>query len=145
MKKSFVKTLFSFFQLVIFSTAFSASAADCDTESFSGLACVAGNVIEILFYGAAAVLVIMVAYGIAKGSLSMGDPRGLEGAKSTWTYAVYGFLVIITSFTIFVLIRNAVGGTSGDYGGFLETIFGTIQELVDLGTSGSSGGGGGRP
>jgi len=97
------------------------------------------RIISIFILAASSALVIMIAYGIIKGSMSMGDPRGLEGAKSTWTYAVYGFLVVVLSFVIFSLVKGIVGGTSGEYGGFFGKIIEALDSLLEVGKVTSSG------
>ncbi len=83
----------------------------------------------------------MIAYGIIKGSLAAGDPRGLEGAKGTWTYAVYGFLIVVLSFVIVSIIRTFLGlqGTF-DLQEFFDKILEAMNSLVDLSTSTSDSG-----
>jgi hypothetical protein len=55
------------------------------------------------------VLVAVLALGIWKSSMSLGDPRGLEGAKQTWTYALYGFFVVVLFFVVFSFLAEAFG------------------------------------
>lgn len=125
---------------VAFTTHFSALGDGGDSSfGYSNLAGIYTRIINIFIGAAASVLVIMIAYGIIKGSMSMGDPRGLEGAKGTWTYAIYGFLVVVLSFMIFSLVRNAVDGTSGEPGGFFENIINALDSLLEVGKGTSSG------
>ena len=94
---------------------------------------------KISFGGA---LVIMIAYGIIKASLATGDPRGLEGAKSTWSYALFGFFVIVLSWFLILFIRRLLGMSAGSDlspGGFIDDIKTEIQSLIEVGHSSSSG------
>jgi hypothetical protein len=108
--------------------------------SFGDLSGIVARIINILIFASTAALIVMIAYGVIKGSMSMGDPRGLEGAKSTWTYAVYGFLIVVFSFVIFSLVANTVGGTSGEYTGFFGKITEALDDLLKIGSETSSGG-----
>lgn len=72
---------------------------------------IAGRILNIAVGVAGIVLVAMVAYGVWKSSLSVGDPRGLEGAKQTWTYALYGFFIIVGSFAAFLIMTGILGIT----------------------------------
>lgn len=86
-------------------------------------------------------LIIIIAYGIIKASLSAGDPRGLEGAKSTWSYAMYGFFIVFFSFVIVSIIWSVlgIGGESPGITGFLNNIIEALGSLIDLGQEETSG------
>lgn len=99
-----------------------------DTTSVSGIADVFTNVISSARYVAGGVLVIMVAYGVVKSSMALGDPRGLEGAKQTWTYAIYGFFIIMGVYIILSIAASVFGVSFNPLGG----LGGALQELVGL-------------
>lgn len=113
-------------------------AEDIDPPGFDKLKEILSRIIGLFLAASAAVLVIMIAYGIIKGSLAAGDPRGLEGAKGTWTYAIYGFFVVILSMIIVTIIRGQLGLT-GPFGFdlFFENIINAVDPLVNLGQGNS--------
>ncbi|MFZ2664125.1 MAG: hypothetical protein WAX66_02080 [Patescibacteria group bacterium] len=109
-------------------------AADLDNNpSLDQLSGIAGRIFNALIYASGAVLVAMVAYGVIKASLAAGDPRGLEGAKQTWTYAIYGFFIIILFFAIFLIIARVLGINSiTSPGSVLNNIFDAINDLLSV-------------
>ncbi len=54
-------------------------------------------------------LFILLLVGGFKYITSGGDPKALEGAQKTITYAIAGLIVIILSFLILVLISTITG------------------------------------
>lgn len=117
------------------------AAEEVTPPDFKQLVEIVSRIVGLFLAASAAVLVIMIAYGIIKGSLAAGDPRGLEGAKSTWTYALYGFLVVVLSMVIIVIIRKSLELSTEDgsvgFKGFLEKFLDPILELIDIGKSDS--------
>jgi hypothetical protein len=109
--------------------------------SFGGLRGIAEGVMGRFLAASAAILVIMLAYSIIKGSLAAGNPEGLEGAKGTITYAIYGFLIIVFVFSLiyYVIIPTVSGVSTPGFGGLLDEVFNAIDELVNLSTEESSG------
>lgn len=128
-----------FLSLLMLET-FVAYAEEPDPPGFDKLKEIFLRIIGLFLAASAAVLVIMVAYGIIKGSLAAGDPRGLEGAKSTWTYAVYGFFVVVLSMLIVTVVRGRMGLT-GPFGFelFFDNIIGAIDSLVNTAQSSGTG------
>ncbi len=120
-----------FLSLLTFKT-FVLYAAEPEPPAFGELRGILSRIIGLFFAASAAVLIIMIAYGIIKGSLAAGDPRGLEGAKGTWTYAIYGFLIIVLSMLIVRIIRGRLG-LSGPFGFelFFDNIFNSVDSLVN--------------
>jgi len=55
------------------------------------------------------VLFILLIVGGFKYITSGGDPKAVEGAKKTLTYAIGGLVVILVSYLILVLITNITG------------------------------------
>lgn len=110
------------------------------SSSLDQLQNVIGKVIGIFLAASAITLVIVIGYGVVKGSLAAGDPRGLEGARGTWTYAIYGFLVVVLAITIIAIIQGVLGiGGGVGFGGFLDGVFGAIKSLVSVSQSNSIG------
>jgi len=109
--------------------------------SLGGLQGIAEGVVGLFLAASAAILVIMLAYSIIKGSLAAGNPEGLEGAKGTITYAIYGFLIIVFVFSLiyYVIIPTVSGVSTPGFGGLLDEVFSAIDELVNLSTEESSG------
>jgi len=111
-------------------------AADAlENPSLSMMGEIIGRIFNTALYAAGAALVVMVAYGVWKSSMAVGDPRALEGAKLTWTYAIYGFFVIVLFFVIFMIVAGWFGITSlPNPGLFITNMFSAIEELVSVPT-----------
>lgn len=120
--RNFNKSLLIFFYLMLATGSFNRVAAfDCtkykdtiaDPRGATAIVyalCPLQGAINIGLYFVGAALIIMILYGAIKAITSVGDPKQLEGAKSTWSYAVYGFLIILLSLTI-VTIAFALFGS----------------------------------
>jgi len=70
------------------------------SDSFLYLLCPIQSAINIGLYFVGAVLIILILYGAIKAVSSVGNAKQLEGAKMTWSYAFFGFVIIILSLTI---------------------------------------------
>ena len=103
-----------------------------------GLETIVLRVVGLFMAAAAAILVIMLAYSIIKGSLAAGNPEGLQGAKGTITYAIYGFLIIVLVFVIYSLVSGVLGISAPGFGGLLGKVFDAITELVTISTDSSN-------
>jgi hypothetical protein len=55
------------------------------------------------------VLAGVIVYGAIKLSMSFGDPRKLQGARQTLTYAVFGFGIILMFFAGVFFLLTALG------------------------------------
>ena len=91
--------------------SFSVFAVDYENPptDFSELGNIIMRVVNTLLMVAGLVLVAMVGYGVVKATLATGDSRALEGAKSTWTYALYGFFIVVGSTAIVVIVTGILG------------------------------------
>jgi len=131
------KNFIFIYVFLIQSSVFSFAEEGEPPSLLTSLSSILSRIVGLFLAASAAALIIMVAYGIIKGSLAAGDPRGLEGAKSTWTYALYGFLIIVLSMVILTLIRKVLGLSTGDerlgFKTFLDKILDSIEELVGIG------------
>ena len=65
--------------------------------------------LNLILYASAAVFVIMIFAGAIKFALAQGDPKAIQGAKGSLTWAVVGFIVIIGVFTMLVIFKNVLG------------------------------------
>lgn len=123
------------FFFLLFSKYFIVYAAlDGQPPSLNDLKEILSRIVGLFLAASAAALIIMVGYGIIKGSLAAGDPRALEGAKGTWSYAVFGFFIVILSITLVNIIRKVLGiEGSFVFAGFLDNIVGAFNALVTRG------------
>lgn len=82
-----------------------------NTPSLSCIPYVFQNVVFafLLFSGIVAVILIIIS-GF-KFANSGGDPKQVEGARHTLTYAIIGFVVILLSFAILNFIATVTGTT----------------------------------
>lgn len=131
---NWIKSFYAFasFAFVFLLTSESAFAAlTSGAPSFSELRPILVRIINILIMCAGGVLVIMIAYGIWKSSLAAGDPRALEGAKSTWTYALYGFFIVVGAMAAYMIIQGLVGISSGS-GGLAGRVVDAINDLMNI-------------
>ncbi len=55
------------------------------------------------------ILFVFLVMGGIKYITSGGDPKAIEGAQKTMTYAIGGLIVILLSFLVLVIIGNITG------------------------------------
>ncbi|MEK7450450.1 MAG: pilin [Patescibacteria group bacterium] len=67
------------------------------------------NVVTAAFLFAGIIALIFIILSGIKFLMSGGDPKQLEGAKNTLTYAVLGFILILLSFAILNFISGITG------------------------------------
>lgn len=76
---------------------------DCAAGGVAQLSCIPivfQNVVTAALMFAGVVAVIMIVYGGIRYITSRGDPKAVEGARNTLTWAIIGLVVIILSFLI---------------------------------------------
>jgi len=117
------------FTQVLFAGSNLCLAAD-DPPALSSIFSIIANILSVAVTVAGLVLVVMIAYGVWKSSMATGDPRGLEGAKQTWTYAVYGFFVVV-GFTAIIMIIGKLLGINLSPSGFLGNVSGAVNSLIN--------------
>lgn len=76
--------------------------------------------VAIAFVGV--VLPIMIVIGGIKLALAVGDPKGLEAARGTWTWAIIGSIVILGFFTIMLIISRLLG---------IDNLFASPNDIFD--------------
>lgn len=111
-----------------------------EPPSVNELPGIISTIVGIFLSASIVILVIIIAYGVIKASLASGDPRGLEGAKSTWTYAVYGFIIVFFSFVIYSIILKVLGisGEGFQRENMFDIIIEPLEELIYISKSSSS-------
>jgi len=67
------------------------------------------NLFNLIFVLAGVVFLIMIFITGIKYAMSQGDPKGLEGAKTTLTYTFIGVLVAAGAFTILKIMQGIFG------------------------------------
>jgi hypothetical protein len=122
-----------FFCLMLSSCA-SFVFADVENPQLSEIGGVLGRVINIAIFGAGIVFAGYVAYGAWKASMSLGDPRGLEGAKQAWSNAIIGLVIVVGSLTIFGIILGFYGVNVTD---IPNTIVTAVTSLVSVVVNGN--------
>jgi hypothetical protein len=80
-----------------------------DIASISNLSCLFGKIVTYALGFAGIVLFILLISAGFKYITSGGDPKAVEGAKKTLTYAIAGLIVILLSYLILVLIKTITG------------------------------------
>lgn len=85
----------------------------------SDMLCPVLNAANILLLASGAVLVVLVLMGGLKYIMAQGDPKGIQGAHVTLTYAVYGFVVVVGLFVI-TSILSSLTGTDVDINSQIE-------------------------
>ena len=75
----------------------------------SDLSCVFGNVVGVSIIFAGIVLFVILLMGGFKYMTSGGDPKAVDAAQKTITYAILGLILILASYLILVLIRAITG------------------------------------
>ncbi len=80
-----------------------------DPPSLQNLEDVFANVIKIVLGIAGITFFILLLSSGFKFITSGGDPKALEGAKKTLTYAIGGLIIIILSYLILLLIEEITG------------------------------------
>ena len=86
----------------------------CDVDpsgaaTIGNLGCLFQRIVSYALGFAGIVLFILLIVGGFKYITSGGDPKAVEGAKKTLTYAIGGLVVILVSYLILVLISNITG------------------------------------
>ena len=76
------------------------------------------NVINAALTFAGIVAVFMIVYAGIRYITSRGDPKAVEGARNTLTWAIIGLVVVLVSFTIINLIGAFTGAKCINMFGF---------------------------
>jgi hypothetical protein len=93
-----------------------------DVAQISNLRDLFSNVVSVLVALAGVVLFVLIVMAGLKFITSGGDPKAVEGAKKTLTYAVGGLVVILLSYLVLLLIERVTGLNAGTLTNFRVTI-----------------------
>lgn len=80
-----------------------------EPAAFAQLGDVFGNLVSAILGFAGITLFILLTVGGFKYITSGGDPKAVEGAKKTLTYAIGGLITLLLSYLILVLIKEITG------------------------------------
>ena len=86
-----------------------------DPAKLSDLNKVFENVVNVALAFAGIVLFVMLIIGGFKYITAGGDPKGIEGAKKTLTYAIAGIVLVAVSFLILNFIASFTGANITDF------------------------------
>ena len=141
--KKFTLFLLTLTVLTGFSVSYSATtvagacaSVNLDNPSPIAIVCPFVRLLNIAVLSVGAVFLGMVVYGGIKLSLSLGDPKGYQGAQQTWFWAVVGLKVVLGFFTILVIVDNIFGlglMTNGPIGIFDNLVTGISDLLTKVG------------
>lgn len=85
-----------------------------DVPSLACLAQVVINIINFAFMFLGVVTLLMLLFGSIKYITSGGDPKALQGAQKTITYALIGAVVVMLSFVLINVVTTALGLSSSN-------------------------------
>ncbi|MBI3559399.1 hypothetical protein HY085_03290 [Candidatus Gottesmanbacteria bacterium] len=80
-----------------------------DVPSLGCLAQIVSNVIGIAFLFLGAVTVLFLLWGAIRFVISRGDPKGIQEAQKTMTYAIIGAVVVLGAFILINMVTTAFG------------------------------------
>ena len=86
-----------------------------DPAKLSDLEKVFENVVSVALGLAGIVLFVMLIIGGFRYITAGGDPKGIEGAKKTLTYAIAGMVLVALSYLIINFIASFTGANITDF------------------------------
>ena len=93
-----------------------------DVAQISNFQDLFSNVVSVLIALAGVVLFVLIVMSGLKFITSGGDPKAVEGAKKTLTYAVGGLVAILLSYMVLLLIERVAGLPIGTLTNFKVTL-----------------------
>ena len=109
--------MFTFLSTMLAQRDFDPGKGEVGTGKFSGVATIKGfeaiveNLVSVALGIAAIVLFLMLLSGGFKYMTAGGDPKAVESARKTLTYAIAGVVLIAVAFLILRFIENEVVAT----------------------------------
>lgn len=93
-------------------------ALDCDIPTDDDpspvqILCPIVKALNVIILIGGAVFVIILFLTAYKFAMSQGDPKAMQGARDTGIYAVIGFLIVISVFTILKMMQVMLGLDTG--------------------------------
>jgi TRAP-type C4-dicarboxylate transport system permease small subunit len=86
-----------------------------EVATFKGLEWIFNNIVSVILGLAGVVLFLLLLMGGFKYITAGGDPKAVEGAKKTLTYAIIGFVVIASAFLVLRFIQEFTGAQVGNF------------------------------
>lgn len=83
--------------------------------TFAQLGDIFANLVSAVLGFAGITLFVLLIVGGFKFITSGGDPKAVEGAKKTITYAIGGLIALLLSYLILVLIKTITGVNVTDF------------------------------
>lgn len=90
------------------------TASGCAPDGVATFACVGvllHNLVIMMLIGSALATLLMLLIGGVRFVISGGDPKRVQQARGTLTYAIVGIVVVFLSFIILRLVSDATGNT----------------------------------
>lgn len=109
-----------------------AASVSGDAPPITAIFCPVIRVFNVLLFSVGVVFVVMIGYGAIKISMSLGEPKGLSGAKQTWTYAFFGGLVILFFYAVYRVIASVFGFPAGDPMNLITRMSNGLQKFLEL-------------
>lgn len=85
------------------------NAAPKEPAQIKDIVIVIGNIIKLLAPIAAVAFLAMMLFGGYQLIFSGGDPKAAAGARSTFTYAILGLILVVVVWLLLLLIKNVTG------------------------------------
>ena len=79
-----------------------------DVPSFGCLAGIVSNIVGKAFLFLGLVTIVFLFVGAIQFIISRGDPKGIEKAQKTMTYAIIGAIVVMGSFILIEIVLKAL-------------------------------------
>lgn len=114
-----------------------ATVGSLENPELSQIIPIIGRIFSIALWVAGIIFVAVVGYGVWKSAMAAGNPQGLEGAKNTWTYAVYGLAIVVGAGTLLTIIGGIFGINLNPASLFGDLIMDPLYELAGLSSSGN--------
>ncbi len=144
-KKSVFISILTFVFLTLLVSGSLSFAADFDCSNYASIAAEPGESsansvlylvcplkgainLGLIFVGG--MLIVFILYGAIKAVQAQGDPKMLEGAKQTWTWAIFGALIILVAITGVTIIYRILGSPLGPLD-ILGKLNSALQSLYD--------------
>jgi len=77
--------------------------------TLKGFECVFANILNVVVRLAGIALFIMLLMGAIKLMIAGGDPKKIQSAQQTFTYAIFGLAIIVGTWFVFLLIKTFTG------------------------------------
>ncbi len=107
------------------------TSEDVDVPEISQILCPAIRLVNVLTALAMAGFALMIFVSAYKYALAQGDPKALEGAKGTLTFAIFGFVVVLGVFVSVQILQGIFGLDAWVLNPFGKLQEG-IQDLIDF-------------